>query len=270
LKVHQDAQRLLEPVVVVNPFAEQLTFTDGRTRARRDHVKYLTLIRTVALLHQHQRPRKTATTPDGQRVAYIEATVADVTLANRLAHEVLGRSLDELPPGTRRLLEVLDGTVAERAAAEAVDRDQVRFTRRQVREATGWGDTQLKVHLARLVELELVVAHRAERGAGFVYELAWDGAGRGGERFLIGLADPAALAASPGYDDTRSGPQPDRSGPGRPLVGGWSAPGRTAPEAEPPVSRNGSGPAGADPDGDSAAPGDDRQRVVAAAARRAG
>ena len=277
LKVHQDAQRLLEPVAVVNPFAERLTFTDGRTRARRDHVKYLTLIRAVALLHQHQRPRKTASTADGRRVAYIEATVADVVLANRLAHEVLGRSLDELPPGTRRLLEVLDGTVAERAAAEAVERDQVRFTRRQVREATSWGDTQLKVHLARLVELELVVAHRAERGAGFVYELAWDGAGRGGERFLIGLTDPASLSTdpvvSPGYDDTRSVPQPDRSGPGRPPVGGWSAPGRTASGAETPVSGNGSGPAGIDDDGDHAAPGDGRHQVVAAAAagrRRAG
>ncbi len=29
-------------------------------------------------------------------VTYIEATPADVALANRLAHEVLGRSLDEL------------------------------------------------------------------------------------------------------------------------------------------------------------------------------
>ena len=48
----------------------------------------------------------------------------------------------------------------------------VRFTRRQVREATGSGDTQLKVHLARLVDLELVLAHRGERG-GFGYELAW-------------------------------------------------------------------------------------------------
>jgi hypothetical protein len=44
VKVHQDAQRLLEPVLVVNPFAEALTFCDGRTRTRRDHVKYLTQI----------------------------------------------------------------------------------------------------------------------------------------------------------------------------------------------------------------------------------
>ena len=45
LKVHQDAQRLLKPLLVVNPYARHLTFLDDRTRTRRDHVKYLTLIR---------------------------------------------------------------------------------------------------------------------------------------------------------------------------------------------------------------------------------
>lgn len=172
VKVHQDAQRLLEPVMVVNPFAEQLTFTDGRTRTRRDHVKYLTLIRAVTLLHQHQRPRRTATGADGRQVAYIEVTVDDIAVANRLAHEVLGRSVDELPPQTRRLLDLLDTVVASRAEEQATDRELVRLTRRELRDATGWSDTALKVHLARLVDLELVLAHRGERANSFVYELA--------------------------------------------------------------------------------------------------
>jgi hypothetical protein len=101
VKLHRDAQRLLDPVAVVNPFAPQLGFPDSRTRTRRDHLKYLTLIRAVALLHQQQRPRRTLRR-DGVEITYIEATPADIALANRLAHEVLGRSLDELPPGCRR------------------------------------------------------------------------------------------------------------------------------------------------------------------------
>ena len=36
-----------------------LTFLDDRTRMRRDHAKYLTLIDAIALLHQHQREVKT-------------------------------------------------------------------------------------------------------------------------------------------------------------------------------------------------------------------
>ena len=39
-----------------------------------------------------------------QAVEYVEVTADDIAQANALAHEVLGRSLDELPPQTRRLL----------------------------------------------------------------------------------------------------------------------------------------------------------------------
>jgi hypothetical protein len=98
LTLHRNAQRLLEPLAVVNPFADRLTFTDTATRTRRDHVKYLTLITAVTLLHQHQRRIKTTTAGigSGTPVRYVETTVADIALANRLAHAVLGQSLDEL------------------------------------------------------------------------------------------------------------------------------------------------------------------------------
>ncbi|HEX7771755.1 MAG TPA: toprim domain-containing protein [Pyrinomonadaceae bacterium] len=56
--VHRNAQRLLRPVHVTNPFARELTFLDDQTRTRRDHLKYLTLIRSIALLHQYQRATK--------------------------------------------------------------------------------------------------------------------------------------------------------------------------------------------------------------------
>jgi hypothetical protein len=39
----------------------------------------------------------------GQTVEYVEATLDDVAVANRLAAAVLGRSLDDLPPQTRRV-----------------------------------------------------------------------------------------------------------------------------------------------------------------------
>jgi hypothetical protein len=224
IALHQNAQRLLEPVHVVNPFADRLTFADGSTRTRRDHVKYLTLIRVIALLHQHQRPTRTATTADGRQVVYIEATVGDIELANRLAHDVLGQTLDELPPQTRRLLTVLDGVVAGEARLREIDRQQVRFTRRQLREQLGWGDTQLKVHLARLVDFELVIAHRADSGGGLVYELAWSGEGIDGRRFLIGLTAPDHLANTT-TTSAWSGSADARSGSGRGPVGPQSEPG---------------------------------------------
>lgn len=100
--LHRNAQRLLKPMQVVNPYANELTFMDDKTRTRRDHMKYLTLIRSIALLRQYQRPHKTVT-HRGETLTYIEVTKDDIALANRIAHEVLGRTLDELPPQTRRL-----------------------------------------------------------------------------------------------------------------------------------------------------------------------
>ncbi len=40
--LHQNAQRLIEPLAVVNPHAGSLTFADTTVRTRRDHAKYLT------------------------------------------------------------------------------------------------------------------------------------------------------------------------------------------------------------------------------------
>jgi DNA primase catalytic core len=229
LKLHQNAQRLLRPLYVANPYAESLTFLDSRTRMRRDHMKYLVLIRSIALLHQHQREKK-AVEHAGEVIEYIEVTLDDVAMANRLAHAVLGRSLDELAPQTRRLLQLLDAMATKACAAQAVSRRDYRFTRKDVREATGWGNTQLKVHLSRLEDFEYI-AVRGGRGQRFEYELLYDGQGQDGAPFLFGLIDVAKLA---GVDRAhtleiphdRSGSKGERSGGGRPPVGWKSGGGR--------------------------------------------
>jgi hypothetical protein len=187
---------------------------------------------------------KTATDEAGRAVEYIEVTLDDIAAANRLAHEVLGRTLDEMPPQTRRLLSVLERLVAERCETRKCERGDVAFTRREVREKSGWGDTQLKVHLGRLVELEYVLAHRADHGTGHVYELVYDGGGKDGRRHLAGLLDVEKLGAQAsgcdynteraGVNGERSGQKEERSGSGRPPVGGRSAGGRGWKTARPP------------------------------------
>jgi hypothetical protein len=214
LKVHRDAQRLLRPLLVVNPYARRLGFPDHRTRTRRDHVKYLTLIETIALLHQHQRAVKTVE-HEGKLVEYIEVTLDDVAVANKLAHQVLGRSLDELSPQTRRMLGLVDAMVRAACERQAMGRKDFRFSRKDVREATGFGITQTRVHLDRLVELEYVLVHRGANGQGYVYELVWDGKADGGPH-LPGLVDVEALGAS--TTATWRGSAAD-------LAGGWRPPG---------------------------------------------
>ncbi|MGE3583121.1 MAG: CHC2 zinc finger domain-containing protein [Hyphomonadaceae bacterium] len=220
---HRNAQRMLRPLRVVNPYAERLTFLDDKTRTRRDHRKYLALIRAIALLHQHQRPVRTLEREGQAPIDYIEATAADIAAANRLAHAIMGATLDELPPQTRRLLSLIDAMAGAMCAEKSVTRADLRFTRRDVREATGWGLTQLKAHLRRLEELEYLIVHR-EHGR-FVYELLYDGEGGDGAPFVMGLIDAETLETG-AYDANRSalngdrsGQNGNRSGPGRAEVG---------------------------------------------------
>jgi DNA primase len=170
LTLLQNAQRLLKPVEVVNPYADELTFTAERTRTRRDHEKYLTLIESVTLLHQHQRTLE----DDALAGPHIKTTLEDIAIANAIATQVLGRSLDELPPQTRRLLEALKAMVAEACDARKIDQDKARFTRRDVREASGSSETQVRLHLQRLEDFEYIARRHGRNGIGCVYELLVD------------------------------------------------------------------------------------------------
>ena len=218
LAIHRNAQRLLRPLAVVNPWADQLTFLDDRTRTRRDHEKYLTLIDTITLLHQYQRPMKTATLPGTvadnatagapQSIEYIEATLADIELANRIAHEVLGVSLDELPPQTRRVLAGLHSLVQGKIKTSGLPQRDIRFMRGEVRMALNVSEKQTRVHLERLAAMEYVLVHRGQRGQSFEYELLHDQreqAMASAGAHLSGLIDVAALQTSSESTATKPG-----------------------------------------------------------------
>ncbi len=218
LKLHRNAQRLLRPLFVVNPYARELTFLDHLTRTRRDHTKYLALIRTIALLHQHQRSIRTAT-HRGKTIEYIEVTPADIETANRLAHEVLGKSLDELPPQTRRLLLLVDEMVAGESQRLKMERGDYRFSRRDVRHHTGWSDAQLKRHLHKLEELEYLVVHRGGRGQSFVYELYFQQPPDPRQPFLPGLIEHGKLKTH-GYDGNKYGLEAEKDASNTPQARG--------------------------------------------------
>jgi hypothetical protein len=228
LKLHRNAQRLLKPVFVANPYARDLTFLDSQTRTRRDHLKYLTLIRSIAMLHQYQRPVRT-TVHHGKTIEYIEVRLEDIATANRLAHEVLGRSLDELPPQTRRLLLQVDEMVSKECARLQMDRTDYHFSRRDVRQYTGWGDTQLRVHLGRLEDLEYLLVHRGGRGQSFVYELVFERSPNDEKPVLPGLIDVEKLKIY-GYEEKNAGLNGEFAGSNRPQNVGVAGGSRGKPE----------------------------------------
>ena len=173
LALHHNAQRLLRPLLVANPFAESLTFLDDKTRTRRDHLKYLTLIRAIALLHQYQRPVKTIVHHERKRRVHRSHAGRHrrgEPTGVRSAGPIGGRTAAADPPAA----DPRGRMVTAACKRQAMDRADYRFSRRDVREFTGWGHTQLKVHLKRLEELEYLLIHRGGRGQSFVYELLYE------------------------------------------------------------------------------------------------
>ena len=208
LKLHHNVQRCLRPVGVLNPYASSLTFLDVSHGLRRDQMKYLNLIDVIAYLHQYQRPQKR----DSILGEYIEVIPMDIQIANALAHEVLGRSLDELAPQSRRLLLLIYSFVEAECKKRNREKEDFRFTRWDLRAVTKWSDTALKVHLRRLCDLEYLAVHRGV-GQSFVYELFYRGEGEEGNRFALGLIDSKGLSHA--YDARRSGEKEKWSGPGQ-------------------------------------------------------
>lgn len=223
LTLHQNAQRLLKPMAVVNPFAEQLTFLSHSTRTRRDHMKYLTLISSITLLHQYQREHKTVA-HHGNIITYIETTKADIQLANDLTHAVLGHSLDELPLQTRRLLQQIAQMVKSLCDEKVLPQTDIRFTRKHIRDYSRMGNTQLKIHCHRLEEMEYLLVHRGKRGQSFEYELLYDTT-LAEQKQALGLINPNILQ----YDEKKSGANPNKSGLNASLSG--SSRGQVAPKS---------------------------------------
>jgi len=146
---HWNAQRLLEPLPVVIPFADKLSFPSSWLRTRRDYARFLNLIEVSAFLHQHQRER---------RAGVIVASLADYALAYALAAEVLSDTLCDLKKPLRQAYERIRGL--------AVQADGT-LSRRQIREALDEPDSTVRRWLAELVELEyLAISEAGHKGQG--------------------------------------------------------------------------------------------------------
>ena len=170
-RLHHNAQRMLKPLAVVNPFVEYLTYPSERLIHRREQRKYLSLINSIALLHQHQREIKTARRGEIE-IEYVEVELSDIALANELAEEILGRAMDELAPPVRGMFDAISEACRTRADELKIKACDVQLTRREIREATGWSDWQVRMYCQRLVEMEYLWAIQSANGKPSVYQLA--------------------------------------------------------------------------------------------------
>jgi len=188
IKKHHTAQRLLKPVAVVNPYTKYLSYPSGSLRTRRDHKKYLGMIKAIACLHQFQRDTKTVTV-DGKAVDYIEVTLDDIDKANRLASEVLGQCLDDLAKPSRTLLNLIVEMVKEKTGkmGKNQEAEDFFFNRRMIREYTGWTDWQIKAHIKQLEALEYLYVRTGAKGKEYAYALNYKGPADDTNRFCLNL-----------------------------------------------------------------------------------
>ena len=174
---HRTFQRMLRPLPVVNPYAEYLFYDDDRLQARRDQPKFLNLCKAVAFLNQFQKDIKRY-----QGIEYIEVSKNDIDTAVDLASEVIGMSLDDLSIPARDLLDQLNQMLPE-----GEKRSSSSFTRTDVMDFTGWTKTRLHIHLKELIDMELVVKLSGRKNSLQHYKLLYDGQGKDGKKFMIGL-----------------------------------------------------------------------------------
>jgi DNA primase len=81
----------------------------------------------------------------------------------------------------------------ERAKALRIEIEKVQLSRREIREATGWSDWQVRIYCRQLVEMEYLYLVSGANGKRFVYELAADAAEEEGRPLLRGLLDVEQL-----------------------------------------------------------------------------
>jgi hypothetical protein len=175
---HWNAQRLLEGLSVVIPFADELSFPSSWMRTRRDHARFLNLIEVSAFLHQHQRER------EGDAIV---AGVADYAAAYALGAEVLAETLTDVRKPLREAFARIQGLAADGEGT---------VSRRQLREALGEPDSTVRRWLGELVELEYLAVVGSENGkAGQGKTVRYRPLAAGvGSRAVVGLLTPAELA----------------------------------------------------------------------------
>lgn len=168
--LHHNCQRLLKPLKVVNPFVELLEYPSQKLIARREHTKYLTLIDTIALLHQYQREIKTATSGK-TTIEYVEVELEDIALANELASSVLWRSFDELAPPVRGMKQEIEALYNKKAKEKGIRVSDIALSRREIRIATNWTDWQVRQYCQKLVDMEYLTISFSSNGKSSLYKI---------------------------------------------------------------------------------------------------
>ena len=158
----RNAQRLLRPVKVINPYAIELDIPACVFKKLRTNIHYLRLIEIITFYHQRQREWK----KDGGGTIYIETTLQDIEWANYLIKDSLLRKSDELSGQVRQFFEGLK---------QLSGADRRSIYAKQVREHFRMHPMKANRYLRELEQRGYLQLAGGNRKSGYEYEIsAWE------------------------------------------------------------------------------------------------
>jgi hypothetical protein len=159
-KLLQNSQRLLQPISVRNPFAEQLIIPKEVFKPRRSNAHYIAFIEAITFYKQYQRPHQ-VDKESGE--VYIETTLEDIAEANELMKGILLKKADELGYATRSYLE--------KVKVQLRQKNTNVFTSKVLRDALREHPSTQRKYMAELQAYGYVRKKEGDKKNGFVYEV---------------------------------------------------------------------------------------------------
>jgi hypothetical protein len=156
----QNTQRILQPITVINPYAEQLKIPYEVFKPRRSNSHYLQFIEAVTFYHQYQREQKV---DENSGEIFIETTLEDIAEANKLMKQILLRKSDELNNACRLYLEQLKNYLKEN--------NRSAFSSREVRQALRVNASNQKRYMLQLFVNGFIKKSNGSKAKGFMYEV---------------------------------------------------------------------------------------------------
>lgn len=160
----KNAQRLLRPVKIINPYATQLDIPQCVFKKLRTNMHYLRLIEIITFYNQKQREWK----KDKSGRPYIETTPEDIAWANNLIKDSLLRKSDELSGQLRQFFESLKRFAQEKPPREAI-------YAKEIRQHLRLHPMKVNRYLRELEQRGYIKQAGGNRKTGYEYEItAWD------------------------------------------------------------------------------------------------
>jgi predicted transcriptional regulator len=158
-ELFKNCQRILEPVRVLNPYAEFLTIPEEVLKPRRSNDHYLLAIEAITFYKQYQREKKA----DENGELFIEVTIEDIEEANELLKDILLRKSDELSGSCRDYLQHISEYLQSN--------EQTKFTNREIRKHLRTEPTKQKRFTKLLLESYYIKRTQGSKAKGYEYEI---------------------------------------------------------------------------------------------------